>query len=314
MNRHFSLKYSFTFACLAHTSFATASFDQMLKETLEQAREKMKMPGLRAAVRLPDGEVVKSSVGLADKEANLPLNNTIAMPGGSTGKTFVVTLSMLLVEDGVISLDDHASKYPGDREWYQRVPNADAIKVRHLLSHLAGIGDYPGTRRHTFSMVWRVIRHGSAKFTPEELIGFAHRRKPYFPVGEGFRYSDVGYLILGRVIEASTNRTYFDLLKERILNPQELDEIVNSELYGRMLEGEWRDPATPGDYCGYGLFVYADGAVFVHAGLWPGYITDVLHYVITDTTIAVQTNGDGRIDIYEAFAEIMKDIRISNSL
>lgn len=338
----------------------------MLKETLEQAREEMKMPGLRAAVRLPDGEIVKSAVGLADKEANIPLDNTVAMPGGSTGKTFVASLTMLLVEDGVISLDDQASKYLGDRDWYHRVPNAEEIKIRHLLSHSAGVGDYPGTRRHTFSMVWRAIRHGSAKFTPEELIGFAHRRKPYFEVGEGFRYSDVGYLILGRVIEAVTNRTYFDLLKERILDPQDLyeivlqdrsvlngitpgytvgarnlrkdgtmkidpssewtggglatnptmlvefysalsnGEIVNSESFAQMLEGEWRDPATPGDYYGYGLFVYDDGAVFGHAGLWPGYRTHVLHYANSNTTIAVQTNRDGRIDLYPVIAEVAR--------
>lgn len=366
MNRHSSLKCLLAFACLAYTSFATASFDQMLKETLGQARVEMKMPGLRAAVRLPDGNIVKSAVGLADKEANLPLDNTIAMPGGSTGKTFVATLTMLLVEDGEISLDDHASKYLGDRDWYQRVPNAKEIQIRHLLSHSAGVGDYPGTRRHTFSMVWRAIRHGSAKFTPEELIGFAHRRQPYFAVGEGFRYSDVGYLILGRVLEAATNRTYFDLLKERILDPQGLDqivlqdrsvldgiapgytrgarnlrkdgtmkidpssewtggglalnptmlvefisalangEIVNDESFAQMLEGEWRDPASPGDYYGYGLFVYDDGAVFGHAGLWPGYRTHVLHYAKSNTTIAVQTNRDGRIDLYPVITQVAR--------
>ena len=94
MNRHFSLKCWVVIGCLACTAIVSASLDQMLKETLEQAREEMKMPGLRAAVRLPDGNVVKSAVGLADKEANLPLDNTIAMPGGSTGKTFVATLTM----------------------------------------------------------------------------------------------------------------------------------------------------------------------------------------------------------------------------
>ncbi len=83
---------------------------EALTAVLEETRAEMKMPGLRAAVRYADGRVVRTAVGLADKEANIPLNDTIGMPGGSTGKTFVAALTMLLVEDGTLSLDDPAAK------------------------------------------------------------------------------------------------------------------------------------------------------------------------------------------------------------
>ncbi|MGB5297069.1 MAG: serine hydrolase [Thermoanaerobaculia bacterium] len=43
--------------------------------------------------------------------AGIPLDNVIGTPGGSTGKTFVAALAMLLVEDGTLSLDD-----PGRRD------------------------------------------------------------------------------------------------------------------------------------------------------------------------------------------------------
>ncbi|MBT3333029.1 MAG: beta-lactamase family protein [Alphaproteobacteria bacterium] len=83
--------------------------EEELRTLLENARAELKMPGLRAAVRLADGSIVRAAVGLADVEANIPLNDTIGMPGGSTGKTFVAALTMLLVEDGTLSLDDPAS-------------------------------------------------------------------------------------------------------------------------------------------------------------------------------------------------------------
>ena len=138
---------------------AAAAEDQAaLAAILEETRAELKMPGLRAAVRFPDGRVVRAAVGLADREANLPLDDRVRMPGGSTGKTFVAALTMLLVEDGVLSLDDPASKWLGDRDWYRRLPNADEIRVRHLLSHSAGLGDYPGTMRFRIGMVWRAIR------------------------------------------------------------------------------------------------------------------------------------------------------------
>ena len=199
--------------------------EEALSTMLEEARTEMKMPGLRAAVRFPDGRLVRAAVGLGDVEAVIPLDDGIGMPGGSTGKTFVAALTMLLVEEGKLSLDDPASKWLGDRPWFSKLPNADEIRVRHLLSHTAGLGDYPGRPGFLFTMVGRVLRHGSAYFEPEELIRFALNRRPLFPVGEGYRYSDAGYLVLGRLIEAASGRSYYELLDERILTPLQLDEI-----------------------------------------------------------------------------------------
>lgn len=195
-----------------------------LAEFLESERAEMRMPGLRAAVRFPDGSIVRAAVGLADKKAGKPLDNEIGMPGGSTGMPFVAALVMLLVDDGAMSLDDPAKKWLNDAAWFERLPNSDDILVRHLLSHSSGIGDYPGKVRFILRMFGRVIRHGSAYFEPEELIRFVGK-KPLFPAGEGFAFTDAGYLVLGRVIEAATGRDYYDLLGERILVPQGLSQI-----------------------------------------------------------------------------------------
>lgn len=196
-----------------------------LAEMLEKERATQEMPGLRAAVRLGDGRIVTAAVGLADKEAGTPLDDTVGMPGGSTGKTFVAALAMLLVEDGVLSLDDPVSKWLGETDWFRRLPNSDTMRVRHLLSHSAGIKDYIDTVKFQFSMIGRVIRHGSAKYEPEELIAFVLDKKPLFAPGEGYHYSDAGYLVLGRLIETASGRNYYELLTERILAPQQLDEI-----------------------------------------------------------------------------------------
>ena len=72
----------------------------------------------------------------------------------------------------------------------------------------------------------RALRHGSIRFEPEELIGFVQDRKPLFPVGEGFRYTDAGYLVLGRLIEAASGQSYYPLLLERIVESNGLDDVV----------------------------------------------------------------------------------------
>ena len=83
--------------------------ESALAALLEEAHADRRTPGLRAAIRFADGRVVRAAVGLADKKAKTPLDDTVGMPGGSTGKIFVAALAMLLVEDGTIALDDPAS-------------------------------------------------------------------------------------------------------------------------------------------------------------------------------------------------------------
>ena len=266
-----------------------------LASILEDARAEMKMPGLRAAVRLPDGRIVRASVGLADKRAGTVLDDSIGMPGGSTGKTFVAALTMLLVEDGTLSLDDPASKWLGDTAWFHRLPNAESIRVRHLLSHSSGIRDYPGTVAFNRAMIWRVIRRGSARFEPEELIGFVLGKKPLFATGEGFRYTDAGYLVLGRLIEAATGRSYYDLLQERILSPQGLSEV-------RPQDKSVLTNITPG-YMGGGSNLKKDGRMkFDPSSEWTG------GGLITNPTMLVRFHGalvEGKIVAPESLAEML---------
>lgn len=215
-------------SCVVALTCCNAAFamdEATLATSLEDARVAMDMPGLRAAVSYQDGRIVCAATGLADVEAGLPLDDDVGMPGGSTGKTFVAALTMLLVEDGVLSLDDLAARWVGGAPWFRDLPNAESIRIRHLLSHSSGVSDYPQTFGYRLGSLWRALRRGAVQFEPEELIGFASRGGPLFPPGEGFRYTDAGYLVLGRVVEAATGRRYYDLLAERILGPLGLDRV-----------------------------------------------------------------------------------------
>ena len=71
--------------------------------------------------------MIRAAVGFSDVEANVPLDDVIGMPGGSTGKTFAAALNLLLVEDGKLSLDDLMSKYLSELPWSDRLPNAEEI-------------------------------------------------------------------------------------------------------------------------------------------------------------------------------------------
>lgn len=197
----------------------------VLSDYLEEKRIELNMPGVRAAVRYSDGTIVRAAVGLADKEFNIALDDTVGMPGGSTGKTFVAVLAMMLIDEGLLSLDDPISKWVGRESWYRKLPNADRIQVKHLLSHSSGISDYPFKIGFTLRFIYRVLKNRSAYFTPNELIEYAGGEKSPFMPGEGYIYTDPGYLVLGKIIESATGESYYELLTKRILVPHGLDQI-----------------------------------------------------------------------------------------
>lgn len=220
------VSFLFFFVALLFCQGNAAKLDQdALSELLKPIQIEQEMPGLRAAILYSDGAIVRSAVGLADMENNIPLDHDIGMPGGSTGKSFAATLVMLLTEDGTLTLDNFAAEWVGEEPWFNELPNNEDIRIRHLLSHSSGLSDYPSTTRYMMLSIWRALFRGGIRFTPDELIEMVANKKPLFPVGGGFAYSDSGYLVLGKIIEAATKQDYYELLQDRVLKPQNLNLI-----------------------------------------------------------------------------------------
>ncbi|MDP7631958.1 MAG: serine hydrolase domain-containing protein [Candidatus Latescibacteria bacterium] len=71
--------------------------------------------------------------------------------------------------------------------------------------------------------------------------------------------------------------------------------VPQPESFRQMLEGGWRDPGATSHY-DLGVFVDGGRNAFGHGGMWPGYRTDVTHFLDRGITVAVQTNTDQSID------------------
>src|SRR5262249_19125105 len=59
-------------------------------------------------------------------------------------------------------------------------------------------------------------------FKPVELVKFILKRKPLFPAGQGFKYTDTGYILLGLIIERAGGATYYHQVRKRFLEPVKL--------------------------------------------------------------------------------------------
>ena len=113
-----------------------------MQATLEELRAQASFPGVSVGFVLADGRSAGVACGLADVENKVPLVPTDRLLAGSVGKMFVAAVTLQLVEEGRLALDDRAETWIGKEPWFGRLPNAPELTVRSLLNHTAGLPEY----------------------------------------------------------------------------------------------------------------------------------------------------------------------------
>jgi CubicO group peptidase (beta-lactamase class C family) len=171
---------------------------------LAYRQAQLRIPGVQAAV-LFDGDLVLSSAhGHADVENNVALTAQHLFRVASHSKTFTATAILQLVEAGGLRLDDTVGRWLA---WLES-PLAD-VTLRELLSHSGGV-----IRDSGDSDFWQLQR----PFPDEDgLRQMALRGASVLPPNERFKYSNIGFSLLGLVIEAASGRRYNDYVTAEVV-------------------------------------------------------------------------------------------------
>lgn len=145
--------------------------------------------------------------GDADRTAGIPVGVGTQFRLASSNKMFTAVAILQLVQDGRLSLDDTIGKHlPG----YPNRAVANNVTVRHLLSHTSGLGDFFGDDFEQYS--------ASLKTLDDYVQRFA-KDAPQFAPGSQDSYSNYGFIVLGRIIEADSGQSYYVYVQDRILRP-----------------------------------------------------------------------------------------------
>jgi D-alanyl-D-alanine carboxypeptidase len=143
------------------------------------------------------------------------------MLAASIGKTFVAATAAALAQEGLVDLDAPIARWLKGRDWFAKLPNHETITLRHLLAHRSGLPDH--VHLDAFAeAVSRRWREPENPFPPDTLVQFVLKQPALFEPGNGWAYSDTGYILAGMVLEAATRRDYYDLVQERFLTPLDL--------------------------------------------------------------------------------------------
>jgi len=173
-----------------------------------------------AVLLAKDGDVLyKGAFGFANKDFNAPNRTDTKFNLGSMNKMFTGVAIAQLVEKGKMSFDDPLSKFIPD------FPNEEAakkIRIKHLLSHTAGLGGYFTPRYDAMSR---------AKLrTVDDMMKLAREdeKELKFEPGSKWQYSNTGMMVLGKVIEIVSGQSYYDYVRENIYKPA---GMTNTDCY-----------------------------------------------------------------------------------
>ena len=178
------------------------------------------------------GEVSAGSAGVQDNESAIAFASDTRFHVGSIAKPVLATGVLKLVTDGLVDIDAPALRYLPDL--FDGNPPADfsTVSVRHLLDHTAGLND---------AHLWQMF---SERADPNEALSAAFpdpelqlriRSRP----GTRFSYSNMGYTLLGMLIESVTGVRYETYMDESVLAPLGMHD---STFTYTTQEGEDADP------------------------------------------------------------------------
>ncbi|MDX6261142.1 MAG: hypothetical protein QOH84_2830 [Kribbellaceae bacterium] len=199
-----------------------------------------RIPGVQAAVFAGDAIAFSAAYGSADVEQGVALTEQHLFRIASHSKSFTATALLQLAEQGKVRLDDKVAMYVTE---IVGTPLGERA-VRELLSHAAGV-----TRDSEIADFWQL----GAPFPDREHL-LRVLQDPSAAVlsdSERFKYSNIGYGLLGLVIEAASGTPYNTYVQTEIVDKLGLAGL-----------GPELDPGRSNEYAtGYSALAYADSRV-----------------------------------------------------
>jgi CubicO group peptidase (beta-lactamase class C family) len=184
-------------------------------------------PGAAVAVLKNNKIIFKSVKGLASVEYDIPLTNSTVFEMASVSKQFTGFAIAILIDKGLLSLDDDIRKY------LPEVPNfARKITVRHLIYHTSGIRDWTYSFQLAGYKVEDVV-------TIEMILKFvANQKNLNFNPGDEFSYSNTNYNLLAVILERVTKQTFPSWTKENIFKPLGMNNTFFKQDYRDAIKNE----------------------------------------------------------------------------
>ena len=162
--------------------------------------------GSTLAVSIPGHEPVLMASGYVSEAREKAVATSSLFQIGSQTKMFTAAAILLLEREGKLSLNDPVAKF------VEGVTGSPDVTIAQLLTHTGGIGDSivlfdPPAVRPDYHV----------SFEDHLLLGKVSGQQ--FEAGEGWQYNNLGFVVLGRVIELASGKPLDQFIRTRLLQP-----------------------------------------------------------------------------------------------
>ena len=184
-----------------------------LASRLKRGIERNRVPGASIAVLRGRRVIATAAAGVLNVDTGVEVTTDSVFQIGSISKVFTTTLVMQLVDEGKLDLDTPIIEYLPEF----RCADADTRKrvtARHFLCHSSGIdGDY-------------FVDSGRGEDAIARFVTMACLLPSLYPLGSKMSYCNVGFAVLGRVIEVLRRDTFDNVIKQRIFDPLDMKHAM----------------------------------------------------------------------------------------
>ncbi len=251
-----------------------------LNSIISKYMDKNKVAGLSVCVIKNESIFWSNSYGYANLEENIHMNIDAIMNIASISKTITATAVLQLWERGQLDLDADINKYLAFKVRNPNFPETP-ITIRQLLTHTSSINDSKAYYE-SYACGDPVIDLPDWIKSYFENTGRYYDEKNNFhswKPGEGYKYSNVAFGLLGFIIEEITKQPFSEYCKINIISPlgmnnsawfiKDIDTLKQAKQYvkanRRNKKSEWISKLNSkqiGNYlqlCNYSFYNYPDG-------------------------------------------------------
>ncbi len=185
---------------------------------------------------------------VVEDEAEAEVTCSAPVPWWSFTKTTLAAAALALVAQGQLDLDRPVGRWP--------------FTLRQLLQHRAGLANYG-----QLAAYHEAVRNGEAPWPREQLLRQVEADKLVFEPGQGWAYSNIGYLLVRELIENATRRDIGTAVEWLVLAPLGISGVKVASLPADLAKTAWGNPAGyhPG-WVYHGLLIgpAASAALLLH--------------------------------------------------
>lgn len=182
-----------------------------------------------------------------------------AVPWWSFTKTCLAACALVLVGQRRLALDEPVA--------------GRSFTLRHLLQHTSGLRDYGGLPDYHAAVAAR-----ATPWTDDEFLARVRHQDLLFRPGEGWAYSNVGYMLVRRLIESVTGLSLDAAFRAEVFGPLEIEDVRVAERPEDLKGGAWDDSQYHPGWVAHGLLIGPpkSAAMCLHGLMTQGLLPPIL--------------------------------------